>query len=71
VIIVNIGIGTETIEFKKTIGELREGIVSLDAMLNKSGYGNLYFGIKDNGEIVGNKLVTELFVKCRKELQII
>jgi predicted HTH transcriptional regulator len=56
VIIVNIGIETETIEFKKTTGELREGIVSLCAMLNKGGYGTLYFGIKDNGEVVGQQI---------------
>ena len=53
----NIGVETEKTEFKKTTGELREGIISLASMLNKNGYGVLYFGVKDNGE----HLVTELF----------
>ena len=38
----NIGVETEKIEFKKTTGELREGITSLASMLNKNGYGVLH-----------------------------
>ncbi len=49
----NFGIETETIEFKKSTRELREGIISLSAMLNKHGYGALYFGIKDDGSLCG------------------
>ena len=52
----NIGAETEAIEFKKTTGELREGIVSLGSMLNKNGYGTLYFGVKDNGDVVGQQI---------------
>ena len=52
----NIGVETEKIEFKKTTGELREGITSLASMLNKNGYGLLYFGIKDNGDVVGQQI---------------
>lgn len=52
----NIGVETEKIEFKKTTGELREGITSLASMLNKNGYGVLYFGVKDNGEVVGQQI---------------
>ena len=52
----NIGVETEKIEFKKTTGELREGITSLASMLNKNGYGILYFGIKDNGDVVGQQM---------------
>ena len=46
--IMNIGVETESLEFKKTTGEIREGIISLSSMLNKNGYGTLYFGVKDN-----------------------
>lgn len=53
---VNIGTETEKLEFKKTTGELREGIISLSSMLNKSGYGILYFGVKDNGDVIGQQL---------------
>ena len=43
----NIGAETEWIEFKKTTGELKEGIISIASMLNKNGYGTLYFGVKE------------------------
>lgn len=36
----------EQIEFKKSTGELKEGIQSLSSMLNKSGKGVLYFWSK-------------------------
>lgn len=52
----NIGIETETIEFKKTTGELKEGIVSLASMLNKHGYGILYFGVKNDGTLIGQEI---------------
>lgn len=39
----------ETREFKKTTGELSEGIVSIVAILNKHQHGKLYFGMKNNG----------------------
>ena len=52
----NIGVETEKIEFKKTTSELKEGIISLASMLNKNGYGTLYFGVKDNGDVVGQQI---------------
>ena len=38
----NLGREIETIEFKKTISELKEGVISLSSMLNKNGEGTLY-----------------------------
>ena len=38
---------TETLEFKKSTSELKEGVISLGSMLNKHNYGLLYFGIKN------------------------
>lgn len=52
----NIGIETENIEFKKSTSELKEGLISLSSMLNKHGYGTLYFGIKDNGDVIGQQI---------------
>lgn len=49
----NLGKETENIEFKKSVSELKEGIISISSMLNKSGYGVVYFGVKNNGEIIG------------------
>lgn len=52
----NLGTETETLEFKKTTGELKEGIISLSSMLNKNGHGVLYFGVKDSGDVGGQQL---------------
>ncbi|MBQ6052282.1 MAG: putative DNA binding domain-containing protein [Clostridia bacterium] len=44
---------TENQEFKSTLLELDKGIISLTAMLNKSGKGKIYFGVNDSGEVIG------------------
>ncbi len=44
---------SETIEHKKSLSELKEGLVSMAAILNKHGRGELWFGIKNDGEPVG------------------
>ncbi|MCX6973376.1 MAG: ATP-binding protein [Verrucomicrobia bacterium] len=49
---------SETIEFKKSLAELGEGLNSLAAILNKHGAGELWFGIKNDGSPVGME-VTE------------
>ncbi len=49
----NLGKETETIEFKKSTGELRAAMISISSILNKHGVGTLYFGVKSNGDIVG------------------
>ena len=51
-----IGIETEQIEFKKSTGELKEGIVSIASMLNKHKSGVLYFGVRNDGEVVGQQI---------------
>ncbi|SFV01803.1 RNA-binding domain-containing protein [Butyrivibrio sp. INlla21] len=53
---VNIGKETETLEFKKTTGEIKEGMVSIASILNKHGIGTLYFGVKPNGDVVGQEV---------------
>ncbi len=52
----NLGYETENLEFKKSTGELKEGIISLSSMLNKSGYGVLYFGVKNDGTVIGHEI---------------
>lgn len=42
----------EEIEFKESLGELDSGIKSLTAMLNKSGRGQVVFGLDDKGNPV-------------------
>ena len=46
---------TETQEFKTSLAELDKGILALAAMLNKSGKGKVYFGVADDGTVVGLK----------------
>ena len=52
----NLGTETEILEHKKSTGELKEGIISLASMLNKNGYGTLYFGTNNNGEVIGQQI---------------
>ncbi len=47
---------SETIEFKKSIAELKSGVVSIAAILNKHGKGTLFFGVKDDGTVVGQEV---------------
>lgn len=49
----NLGKESETLEFKKTSGEVKEGMVSIASILNKHGVGTLYFGVKPNGDVIG------------------
>lgn len=44
---------TETTEFKKSLAELQQGLISLAAMLNKHGQAELWFGVAPNAHAVG------------------
>ena len=44
---------TETPEYKKTTGEMKEAMVSISTILNKHGIGTLYFGVKPSGDVIG------------------
>lgn len=48
----------ETRELKRSTSELKEALCSIVAMLNKSGKGEVYFGVRNDGTIVGQQ-VTE------------
>ena len=54
----NLGIETETLEFKRSTGELKEAVQSICAILNKHRHGELYFGVTADGIPVG-QIVTE------------
>lgn len=49
----NLGKENETLEFKKTTGELRDAMDDICSILNKHGKGVLYFGVKPNGDVCG------------------
>jgi len=48
-----IGKENEKLEFKKTTAELSEGVISIAAILNKHGCGELYFGVRNDGTPLG------------------
>ena len=46
----------EITELKKSTSELKEAIVSIVSILNKHRHGKLYFGIKDDGTVIGQEV---------------
>jgi len=46
-------IESETREFKKGLSELKEGLISAAAVLNKHGAGELWFGVRNDGTAAG------------------
>jgi len=44
---------TEHREFKKSLAELKSGLISIAAILNKHGRGEVWFGIRNDGKVVG------------------
>lgn len=46
---------SETVEFKESTGELKEGIKSIASMLNKNKHAILYFGITNKGKVIGQE----------------
>jgi ATP-dependent DNA helicase RecG len=47
---------SETLELKRSTSQLKGAIVSIVSILNKHGFGELYFGIKDNGTVGGQDI---------------
>ncbi|MHB2026914.1 MAG: AlbA family DNA-binding domain-containing protein [Elusimicrobiota bacterium] len=44
---------SETLEFKRSTSELKEGVISTAAILNKRQKGELYFGVRNDGVALG------------------
>ena len=65
---VNLGHETETLEFKKTTGELKEAVVSIAAILNKHQKGELYFGIRPDGTPVGQQISEKTLREISQEI---
>jgi len=49
---------SETVELKKTTSEMKEAVTAIAAILNKHGHGKLYFGIRDDGTVIGQQIGT-------------
>lgn len=52
----NIGREGETVEFKRSTGELKNSLQSISAMLNRSRRGTVFFGVLDDGTVVGQDI---------------
>ena len=65
---VNLGHETETLEFKKTTGELKEAVISIAAILNKPQRGELYFGIRSDGTPVGQQISEKTLREISQEI---
>ncbi len=55
----NLGMESEILEFKKSTSELEKGVISLSSMLNKHGEGTVYFGVSNDGIILGQNNINE------------
>ena len=49
----NLGMETETLEYKKSTGEMKEAVISIASILNKHQKGELYFGVRNDGTPIG------------------
>ena len=69
----NLGIETEYVEFKQSTSQMKRAMESLIAMLNKHGEGEVYFGVSDNGDVIGqdigNKTLTDISEEINKEIR--
>ena len=64
----NLGIESETLEFKKSTSELKEGLCSICSILNKHGAGTLYFGVNRKGEVIGQQISEETLRDISKSI---
>ena len=64
---------SETLELKKSLSQLREGIISLCSMLNKKHEGEVIFGINDDGKVfdvsIGDKTIQDIAHDIRNNLK--
>ena len=79
----NIGVESETVEFKSGIGQLEKAALSLSAMMNKHNHGKVYIGVEDNGDVCGidigkdtvekvrNYIDSMILPKCLPEIEIL
>lgn len=52
----NLGKENEEVEFKQSTSELVDAMKAISAMLNKQGHGVIYFGVKNNGDVIGQQV---------------
>lgn len=60
---------SEKLELKKSLSQLKEGIISLSAMLNKNNSGIVIFGINDDGKVSGIPIGRKTKADITQEIQ--
>ena len=55
-IMANIGREDETQEFKESTAEMNEAMEAICAMLNNSGKAHVFFGVRDDGTVIGQMI---------------
>lgn len=65
----NLGKESETVEFKESLGQLDKGEKALSAMLNKHHTGTVYFGVNDNGDVIGMDVGDSTLEKIRNAIR--
>ncbi|MEK6858071.1 MAG: ATP-binding protein, partial [Nanoarchaeota archaeon] len=61
-------IESETVELKKSTSELKEAMISIVSILNKTGKGQLYFGVKNDGTLVGQDVTENTLREISKSI---
>ena len=61
---------SEKIELKKSTAQLKKGLISISAILNKHRKGELYFGIKDDGTIIGQDISAKTLRDISNEITV-
>ena len=59
---------SEFLELKKSTSELKEGIISIVSILNKHQKGELFFGIKNDGKIIGQTVTDKTIRDISKSI---
>ena len=59
---------TEILELKRSTSELKEAMISIAAILNKHQRGELYFGIKNDGTVVGQMISDKTLTDIAKAI---
>ena len=65
----NLGLEDEFTEFKVSLAQLDKGLRSITAMLNKHGEGNVYFGVSDNGDVIGMDIGKDTLMDIRNRIR--
>ncbi len=59
---------TEEVEYKETVGQEREGIVSMCSMLNRHEHGVVFFGVQNDAVVTGQNIDTDTIGKLSEAI---